>query len=174
MVDDIQADAPPAFNVFSRLPLTFPAPPGHLKTVVGPCARLAGHSKTALSRAAAAVWLPPAKLRNAEQLEKMHTAGQQAAVERRLQVAPTLPEGFTMSKDGRSAFIYYKAGDRVLEVYVGMSGVPEYDMLVAPGELDRWVYPPIAPLTEAERVEVIRLFLSWLGEQGIKSDFRCP
>ena len=128
----------------------------------------------ALSRAAAAVWLPPTKLMNAEQLEKMHTAGQRAAVDQRLRVAPSLPEGFTMDKDGRSEFIYYKAGDRMLEVYVEMSGVPQDDILVSPEGLGQWIYPQTVPLTEADRVEISRLFLSWLGELGIKSDLDCP
>ena len=102
----------------------------------------------------------------------MQAAVLQAEADRRAKVAPTLPQGFTFQPEGRSGFIYYRAGDRVLEIYVEMSGVPHYDMLVSPDGLDQWVFPTVAPLTPEERVAIRTQFSAWLTQQNFKTDFQ--
>ena len=109
---------------------------------------------------------------NADERRKLQAAVRQSQLDRRIQVAPTLRQGFTFRPDGRSGFIYFRSGDRVLEIYVEMSGVPEYDMLVWPDGLDTWVYPEGVPLTADERTEVRNQFSTWLSQQKFKTDYQ--
>ena len=48
---------------------------------------------------------------------------------------------FTMTRSGRNGCIIYKSDDKNLEIYWEMSGVPEYDMLLAPVDLREWKLP---------------------------------
>ena len=107
---------------------------------------------------------------NVEESGRLQAAVLQSQGNRRAKVAPTLPQGFTFRPDGRSGFIYYRLGDRVLEIYVEMSGVALYDMLVWPEGLDDWVFPEARPLTGDERIDVRSQFRAWLSEQGLKTD----
>ena len=109
---------------------------------------------------------------NAEESRKLQAAVVQAQLNRRTKVAPALPQGFTFHPDGRSGFIYYRAGDRVLEIYVEMSGVAHYDVLVWPEGLDTWVYPERTPLTADELIEVRKQFSAWLRQQNFKTDYQ--
>jgi hypothetical protein len=109
---------------------------------------------------------------NTEENRKLQAAVLQSLVDRRTKVVSTLPQGFTFRPDGRSGFIYYRAGDRVLEIYVETSAVARYDMLVWPEGLDEWVYPESAPLSSDERIDVRRQFRTWLKHQKFKTDYQ--
>lgn len=91
---------------------------------------------------------------------------------RRARIAPTLPQGFTLDSHGRSGFIYYRAGDRVIEIYVEMSGVAHFDMLVSPEGLDHWIHPEKLALTDDERRFVLSEFSEWLKLQSFKTDYQ--
>jgi hypothetical protein len=109
---------------------------------------------------------------NAEESRKLQAAVLQSQLDRRSKIAPRLPQGFTFRPEGRSGFIYYRAGDRVLEISIEMSGVAHYDMLVWPEGLDEWVYPEYAPLTADERMDVRSRFSTWLSQQKFKTDYQ--
>jgi hypothetical protein len=59
-----------------------------------------------------------------------------------------------------------------LEIYIEMSGVAHYDMLVWPEGLDEWVYPEAMPLTSDERMDVRGQFSTWLSQQRFKTDYQ--
>jgi hypothetical protein len=78
-------------------------------------------------------------------------------------------DGFKLIPDGRSGYIYYIEQGILIEVYVEMSGVKEYDMLVYFDEkLER--FPNGSFLNKEER-EIFKMkLLAWLNEKRIRSD----
>lgn len=108
-----------------------------------------------------------------EERRKLDAVVRQRQQERRAKVVSTLAPGFTFCPEGRSGFIYYydRPGDRLLEVYVEMSGVPQYDLLVSRSGLDTWVHPRVSPLTRDERSDIRSQFAAWLGQQDFKTDY---
>jgi len=109
---------------------------------------------------------------NTEESKRLQDAVRHKQQERRAKVGAALPQGFTFRPDGRSGFIYYRAGDRVLEIYVEMSGVALYDLLVWPEGLEDWIYPEAVPLTPDERIALRDEFRAWLKQQSFKTDFQ--
>ncbi len=78
-------------------------------------------------------------------------------------------EGFTFIPDGRSGYIYCIEQGDLVEIYVEMSGVKEYDMLVYFDE--KLVRFPVGNvLSEYEREMLKNKLLAWLDKKGIRSD----
>ena len=77
-----------------------------------------------------------------------------------------LPEGFSLRTDSRDGHIYYREGERILELYIEMSGDKKYDFLVGEDGLSRWILPEEEQLSDAEHARVRRLLLEWFDAQG--------
>ncbi|WP_343532976.1 hypothetical protein [Pedobacter sp.] len=78
-------------------------------------------------------------------------------------------DGFTFKSDGRSGYIYYIEQGTLVEIYVEMSGVKRYDMLVYFDEkLKR--FPSESILNNDEKEILKEKLLSWFEKKGIKSD----
>ncbi len=108
---------------------------------------------------------------SSEEDQERASAVREARAHRRSEAASTLAPGFTFRPVGRSGFIYFRSGERVLEVYVEMAGVAPYDMLVWPEGLENWIYPERLPLSSGELQSVRREFGAWLKQQNFTPDY---
>ncbi|MDQ8005493.1 MAG: hypothetical protein REI64_11890 [Pedobacter sp.] len=78
-------------------------------------------------------------------------------------------DGFTFKSHGRSGYIYYTEQGTLIEIYVEMSGVKEYDMSVYFDEnLER--FPNRTILNEDEKEIMRGKLLAWLDHKGIRND----
>src|SRR5690606_6024417 len=66
---------------------------------------------------------------------------------------------------GRSGALVYVEGAREAAVYVEVSGVPEYDLLVWADRLGRWSTGEA--LTEAERARALDAYRAWARREGV-------
>jgi len=66
---------------------------------------------------------------------------------------------------GRSGALVYVEGTREAAVYVEVSGVPEYDLLVWADRLGRWSTGEA--LTEAERARALDAYRAWARREGV-------
>jgi hypothetical protein len=82
-----------------------------------------------------------------------------------------IPQGFTLRKRGRDGSIYYREGDRVLELYFEISGDPAYDISVATGGLAHWILPETEPLPLSRQHELRTAMESWLVSQNTRAHF---
>jgi hypothetical protein len=80
-----------------------------------------------------------------------------------------LPQGFSFRAQGRQGFIYYREGNRVLELYWEMSGIPEYDILLNVFGLGRWVWPSIEETPMADRGRIRQALEAWLAGSGYRA-----
>lgn len=81
-----------------------------------------------------------------------------------------LPEGFSFVSRGRSGFVYFRARDRVLELYWEVSGVEDYDWLLSLEATKVWAYPKDQRVAEAEREEIVDALERWLASKKIRTD----
>lgn len=91
---------------------------------------------------------------------------------RRESVFLKLSPGFTFKPRGRAGYIYYKNTDRLLELYVEMSGVPEYDFLIWEDVLEKWVYPTTEPTSAKEQKRISKELVAWLKQNNFKTDYK--
>ncbi|HEX3698296.1 MAG TPA: hypothetical protein VH374_23190 [Polyangia bacterium] len=82
-----------------------------------------------------------------------------------------LLQGFTFKTSGRQGFVYYREGDRMLELPWEMSGVPEYDILLNIFGLTRWVLPTIEPIPEGEGRRLEQDLKRWLDSVKYRAQF---
>jgi hypothetical protein len=50
-----------------------------------------------------------------------------------------LREGFSLVSDGRSGYLYFREGDRFIEVYVELAGDPSFDLILEIRGLKSWI-----------------------------------
>ena len=79
-----------------------------------------------------------------------------------------------MTRSVRNGCIIYKSDDKNLEIYWEMSGVPEYDMLLAPVDLREWKYPKDEKIPRNKHMEILHKLRDWLRDQRLKSDIDLP
>ena len=77
--------------------------------------------------------------------------------------------GFVLKTHGRSGMIYFSENGKLCEIYVEMSGVSEYDMLVYFSNLF-WLLPEKKRLTKLEENNLKVELMIWLKDKNIKSD----
>ena len=78
-------------------------------------------------------------------------------------------DGFTLKLHGRSGFIYFVERNTFVELYVEISGVAEYDLLIYfEKEIER--YPNRILLEQEEKSRLKTELIKWLKEKKIKSD----
>jgi|GEM_PF-1919742 len=99
--------------------------------------------------------------------EKVHAMNDQ----RRCAVFPTLKRGFTFAAHGRTGFIYYKEGARILEIAWEMSGVPQYEILIAPLRMEAWTYPVPEAISEEKKAEIMTGLREFLRMRQLRADF---
>ena len=81
----------------------------------------------------------------------------------------TLPNGFSFKAHGRGGFIYYREGEKVLELYWEMSGVPEYDILLNTFGLRTWIWPQSSPVNNADYARLRDQLVLWLQQVGYRA-----
>lgn len=79
-------------------------------------------------------------------------------------------DGFHMIEDGRSGTIYYSGSKRMCEIYFELSGVKQYDILVAIDQLNEWFLPEKKLLTADEKKNIEDKLKDWLRRKRIKTD----
>jgi len=84
---------------------------------------------------------------------------------------PRLAQGYTFKADGRSGYVYYREGERVLEIYWEMSGVPEYDILISLSEIRNWTTPEAVLIPSDKRDQIISGLKEFLVASRIRPDF---
>jgi hypothetical protein len=102
--------------------------------------------------------------------DAINRAVQAAQTKRRSNDFPALEEGYTFKAKGRSGFVYYREGNHVLEIYWEMSGVPQYDILIAPLEIIRWTSPADQPIPPEKRRQIVDGLKSYLLARKIRPD----
>jgi hypothetical protein len=80
-----------------------------------------------------------------------------------------LPDGFTFKPSGRDGYIYYREGERMLELLWEMSGPDDYDILLALDGLREWVLPQVEPIEITKQQEIEASLRSWLRHHGIRA-----
>ena len=78
-------------------------------------------------------------------------------------------DGFVFKPDGRSGMIYFTESVKLCEIYVEISGVRDYDMLVYFDHLD-WTLPEKKRLTKEEEKVLKGKLEIWLNENKIRTD----
>lgn len=102
--------------------------------------------------------------------DAINRAVQAAQTNRRGNDFPALEEGYTFKAEGRSGFVYYREGDHVLEIYWEMSGVPEYDILIAPLDVTKRTSPADQPILPAKREQIVSGLRTYLLARKIRPD----
>lgn len=85
-----------------------------------------------------------------------------------------LPAGFTFKAKGRQGSIYYREGEKALELAWEMSGVPQFDILVHLGGLSAWILPEAAPLPEADQARIEGALQVWLASVKYRAELLRP
>ncbi len=81
-----------------------------------------------------------------------------------------LAQGFTFKTRGRQGSIYYREGDKTLELVWEMSGVPEYDILLHLAGLTTWVLPQTEALSEADAARIEEALRAWLKAMNYRAE----
>ena len=72
--------------------------------------------------------------------------------------------------EGRAATLICKDKNKIAEVYVEMSGVPEYDGLVWLEDLKEWKEPKGVKITKEEEDRILKAILVWESNHRIRLD----
>ncbi len=70
--------------------------------------------------------------------------------------------------------IIYGHERKKIALYWEMSGVPKYDILLAPVDLRHWDEPYGEMVPQHEQIEILHKLRSWTKSQGIRSDIDLP
>jgi hypothetical protein len=81
----------------------------------------------------------------------------------------SLPQGFSFKRRGRDGSIYYRHGDRILELIYEVSGNSNYDILISSDGIERWILPLGQPVDQIEQNEIKTKLSSWLKDQGARA-----
>ena len=84
-----------------------------------------------------------------------------------------LPQGFTYKTQGRQGSIYYREGDKTLELAWEMSGVPEYDILLHLTGLTSWILPQTEALSETDAARIEEALKAWLKTVSFRAQLIC-
>jgi hypothetical protein len=85
-----------------------------------------------------------------------------------------LEPGFSFRASGRDGCIYYREGDKLLELYWEMSGVDEYDILLSLEGLRAWALPDVEPIEPAKQEEILAALRSWLPANKVRALLQEP
>ena len=84
-----------------------------------------------------------------------------------------MPFEMTRSSSGRSGEILYLEGARSIRIYWEMSGSPQFDVLLAPLNLSRWL-PDFSQVPRVKQLQILSHLRHWLADQGLRSDLVAP
>ena len=99
--------------------------------------------------------------------------GRAQVAARRAAVFAEMNDGFCLRMDGpsnRSGWLYHRADDRLLDVYVEATGYEEYDYIIDWAALEAWTYPVHAPLSSESRAQLTRKVGDWLDAQNMSTN----
>ncbi|MEO7779636.1 MAG: hypothetical protein ABIY63_19080 [Fibrobacteria bacterium] len=92
---------------------------------------------------------------------------------RRRDGVPDLEEGFTIC-GGRAGMIYYREGDKILELYWEYSGVDERGLLLGARGLKQWFYPVIEPIPPDKQAQLKEAVITMVRARGGTAIFEDP
>jgi hypothetical protein len=81
-----------------------------------------------------------------------------------------LKNGFHIISKGREGTIYYVENRKVLEIYLEVSGVPQFDILVYFDSVENWKLPTVQKITLKEKSEVKEKLINWLKAKKIRAE----
>ncbi len=81
-----------------------------------------------------------------------------------------LKTGFHITSKGREGKIYYVENKKMLEIYLEVSGVPQFDILIYFDAVENWTSPNIQKLTLKEKSEVKEKLINWLKAKKIRAE----
>lgn len=90
------------------------------------------------------------------------------AARRRQHKVDELDDGFTFRPSGRDGYVYYKEGDKLIELYWEMSGSDEQDILLSLSGLTDWA-SPVEPVPTSKQEEVLTALKTWLAANKIRA-----
>ncbi len=97
-------------------------------------------------------------------MKAFYKEAREAVTARRLAAFESVDDGFTLQTEGRSGYLYYRDGARMLEMYVEMSGTRQYNFILYWEGLERWIYPDEAVIDTAQKARLVDLTKAWLNE----------
>jgi len=85
-------------------------------------------------------------------------------------IIQSLPDGVTLKMNGRYGALYYKKDFSYIDIYVELSGVPQYQLLIWFKDISHWTYPSYREITQEEKSLIKEEIIIYLEKQGISSD----
>ena len=79
-------------------------------------------------------------------------------------------DGFHITPPARSGTIYYVDNGKLCEIYLEISGVKQYDILIYFDGLKEWILPDKKIMTEIEKLQIKEKLKVWLNKKKIKAD----
>lgn len=104
---------------------------------------------------------------------KIQDAVKKEEARRQTEVYPKLSQGYSFEAHGRSGSVYFKSGEKVLDLFWEMSGVDHYDILLLPWDLSKWTHP-VEPIPKDERDRIMDGLEEFLKKKKIRSDAFAP
>lgn len=80
-----------------------------------------------------------------------------------------LDPGFSLRASGRDGHVYYREGDRILELYWEMSGSKDFDILLSLRGLSEWMLPHREPIEITKQNELNAALRGWLTDNNIRA-----
>ncbi len=81
---------------------------------------------------------------------------------------------FKMNTYGRCGSITYQTADHKIEIDWEMSGVSQYDILLAPVDLREWNEPKGVAIPIESQIEILQKLRDWAKKQKLKTDIDAP
>jgi len=71
---------------------------------------------------------------------------------------------------GRSGHLVYRNGDKTAKLYVEISGVPDYHIILSTEDLMEWHQPKGEIIRRDEEDQILQAIIAWEEESGMKTD----
>lgn len=81
---------------------------------------------------------------------------------------------FKMNSCGRCGSITYETTGHKIEIDWEMSGVSQYDILLAPVDLREWNEPKGVAIPIETQIEILQKLREWAKKQKLKTDIDAP
>jgi hypothetical protein len=100
-----------------------------------------------------------------------HDVERWTAERRRRDGVSELEEGFTFRPAGRHGYVYFREGDRIMELLWEMAGPEDYDIILFLKGLRTWALPQEEPVASAKQQSIEAELRSWLSAKKLRAIF---
>lgn len=82
-----------------------------------------------------------------------------------------LEEGFTFRPAGRHGYVYYREGERIMELVWEMAGPENYDIILFLHGLRKWALPHAEAVAPEKQQSIEAALRSWLSAKKLRAIF---